>query len=149
MATYSFKNFRATLSGPGGNFSVGSDAGASEEGVSVDMIEDKDTMSTGAGGAIMHSLNASDSGRITIRLLKTSTTNALLSQMYNFQKNNSGSWGQNQFRGADTARGDVVTGSELAFVRQSALGYAKVGNNNEWVLQGRVFELLGIGSAAA
>lgn len=113
------------------------------------MTEDKDTMQVGAGGAIMHSLNASDAGRITIRLLKTSPTNALMSAIYNFQKNNPGSWGQNQFRGADTARGDVVTATELAFVRQSPLAFAKDGNINEWVLQGRIFELLGTGSSAA
>ncbi len=106
-------------------------------------------MQTGAGGDIMHSLNASDSGRITIRLLKTSPTNALMSQLYNFQKNNPSAWGQNQFRGADIVRGDVVTGTELALSRHTPLSYAKDANINEWILQGKVFVLLGTGTSVA
>jgi len=146
MGTYSFKSFKATFTGPGvGAFSIGSDAGVAPEGVTVDMVEEKDKVDTGAGGDIMHSLNASDTGRLTVRLLKTSPTNALFSAAYNFQKNNPGSWGQNIIRCFDTIRGDVVSATELAFVKQTPLTYAKDANMNEWAFLGRVYEQLGPG----
>jgi hypothetical protein len=146
MGTYSLKNIKGTFTGPGvGAFSIGSDAGVSKEGIHVAMIEEKDHMDTGGGGEIMHSLNASDSGRITISLLKTSATNAFLNAAYNFQKNNPGSWGQNVIRFADTVRGDVISSSEMAFVKQSDLGYAVEAGLNVWELQGRIHEKLGTG----
>jgi len=150
MGTYSFKNINGTISGPGiSSFSIGADSGAAPEGITVNQtIEEKDKMDTGAGGDIMHSLNASDSGQITVRLLKTSATNALLQAAYNFQKENPGAWGQNVIRFADVVRGDVVSASEMAFVRPATLVYAKEGNMNEWELQGRVHVKLGTGVPA-
>jgi hypothetical protein len=149
MGVYSFKNYQATFSGPGvAPFAIGNGSGAAKEGISFDMAEDKNQMTQGADGAIMHSLNAADGGRITVRLLKTSPTNALLNAAYNFQKVNPGSWGQNTIRGADTQRGDVQTCVELAFVKQAPLTYATEGGMMEWVFEGRIFELLGSGVPA-
>lgn len=149
MATYTFENVQATITGPGGSFSLGSDAGAAEEGISTDMIEDKDGMVVGAGGDIMHSLHASDAGTMTVRLLKTSPTNAKLNAMYNAQKQSAANWGQNVIVVSDTYRGDVLTGTQMAFRRQAPVSYAKDGNTMEWVFQGNVEEILGTGAPSA
>jgi hypothetical protein len=113
------------------------------------MVDDKDKMDVGADGAIMHSLRASNAGRITVRLLKTSPVNAQLNALYNFQRMNPSAWGQNVLVVSDVARGDVVTGTVMAFVKQSDLVYAKDGNMNEWMFAGSVLELLGVGTPSA
>jgi hypothetical protein len=109
------------------------------------MLEEKDGMVVGADGSIMHSLRASDAGTITVRLLKTSPTNAKLNQLYNTQKASAALWGQNVLVVSDTQRGDVTTGTELAFSKQAPVRYAKDGNVMEWKFQGRVEEILGVG----
>jgi hypothetical protein len=147
--TYSFLNVQASIVGPGGSFSIGSNSGAAEEGISTDMISDKDDMKVGAGGDLMHSLIASKAGRITIRLLKTSPVNKQLSDLYNFQSASSLLWGQNIVVVSDTVRGDVIAGNQMAFVRQAPVGYADKGNVNEWVFQGNVNEQLGSGDPVA
>lgn len=149
MGVYSFIDVQAAISGPGGGFSLGYGSGNAEEGISVEMAEEKDNMVLGAGGEIMHSLRAANAGRITVRLLKTSPVNAQLSALYNFQRGSSGNWGQNTFRVANVVSGDVIAGSEMAFVKQSDLVYAKDGNVNTWVFQGNVNELLGTGTPVA
>jgi len=149
MATYSFENVNATINGPGGSFPIGAGAGSAEEGIDVDMIEEKDAMMIGADGQIMHSLRASDAGTITIRLLKTSPANAQLSQLYNAQKQSAALWGQNVIIVSDTFRGDVVTGTQMAFKKQAPVKYAKDGNVMEWSFQGVVEELLGTGAPSA
>lgn len=146
MSTYSFLNIQATLSGPGGVISLGSDAGIAEEGISIEPIEDKDAMTVGADGSIMHSLRASNAQRVSIRLLKTSPINALLSNLYNFQRLSSANWGQNTLRISDTIRGDVISGSLMAFAKQPVVAYAKDGNMNEWSFMGNVIDLLGVGT---
>lgn len=136
----------ATLNGPGGSVSLGYGAATADEGISVEMIDDKDAMTSGSDGAIMHSLRASNTARITVRLLKTSPANAKLSQLYNVQKSAPILWGKNTLVVSDTARGDVVTGTEIAFTRQPSVVYAKDGNTNEWTFQGNVIEILGDGT---
>jgi hypothetical protein len=149
LSVYSLKNYKATFSGPGVSpFAIGDGAGVAKEGIAFSMIEDKNTITTGGTGDIMHSLNASDSGNVTLRFLKISPVNALLNAAYNFQKTNPGSWGQNTIRGADTQRGDVQTCVELAFKKQPDLTYAVEGGTVEWVFEGRIFEKLGNGAPA-
>lgn len=129
---YSFKDFQATLSGPGGVIDLGFGSGSAEEGVTVTMNEDKNNMVLGADGSVMHSLHAADGGTITVRLLKTSNVNALLMAMYNFQRATSATWGINVFTIRDVARGDAITGIKAAFKKIPDLTYAKDGNTNEW-----------------
>lgn len=145
MTTYSFLNVQASIVGPGGAFSIGSDAGAAEEGISTSFVEDKNTMTTGAGGDVMHSLHAGKAGQITVRLLKTSPVNQKLSALYNLQTNGGGSLhGLNLITVRDTARGDVVIGREAAFKKHPDLSFAKVGNTVEWVFDvGKLDEMLG------
>lgn len=147
MSTYSFLSVQATLSGPGGRISLGYGAGSAEEGIDVDMIEDKNTMTQGADGETMHSLHASDAGRLTIRLLKTSPVNQQLNVLYNLQKSDASLWGNNVLVISDTARGDVLTASRVAFTRQTPVKYGKDGGTNEWsFMSGSVQEILGIGT---
>jgi hypothetical protein len=58
MGVYSFLDVSATISGPGGTFSIGSDAGVAEEGITTAYTGEKNTMTIGADGAGMHSLHA-------------------------------------------------------------------------------------------
>lgn len=143
---YSFKSIVGSIAGPGGNIPIGNSSGSAEEGITAEMIEEKDLMTVGADGQIMHSLRASDAGRVTVRLLKTSPINAALNQMYNFQKTNPGNWGQNQIVFRDVYRGDVITLSEGAFARQANIAYQKDGNVNEWIFLGNLDMLLGNGT---
>lgn len=145
MATYSFADVAASIVGPGGSFSLGYGAGNSEEGITVEMNEDKDDMKVGADGAIMHSLRASRAGKVTVRLLKTSPVNNQLSLMYSVQEASSAVWGQNVIVVTDVVRGDLVSAVQMAFVKQSPVVYAKDGNMNEWSFQGAVTMLLGPG----
>lgn len=149
MGTYSFKNVQCSLSGPGGSISLGQGAGASEEGITFAMDEDKDTTTAGADGSIMHSLHAASVGVITVRLLKTSPTNAALNQLYQVQQASAALWGQNQVVINDTIRGDVLAGTQMAFVKHPDVVYAKDGNMLEWTFRGIVNPLLGTGTPAA
>lgn len=146
MSTYSFLNVQATIVGPGGAFALGSGSGNAKEGVSTDMVDDKDRMDVGADGAIMHSLRASNAGRITVRLLKTSPVNAQLSALYNFQRLSSATWGNNVLVVSDVVRGDVITGTQMSFTRQAPITWAEDANFNEWVFQGNVVDVLGFGT---
>lgn len=145
MSTYSFKDVNATILGPGGAFSLGNGAAPAEEGITVEMAEDKDTMVIGADGAVMHSLHAGQGGTITVRLLKTSPTNKLLQVMYDLQTISSALHGQNTITIINAASGDVITGLEAAFRRQPSITYAKEGGVLEWAFNvGRIFGVLGV-----
>lgn len=145
MGTYSFLDVECTLVGPGASLQLGNGSGSAEEGIDVDMIEEKDGMVVGSDGTIMHSLRASNAGSFTLRLLKTSPLNAKLQDLYNLQKTSSGLWGQNVIVISDVQRGDVITGTQMAFNKQSPVKYAKDGNVNEWKFQGSIQQILGTG----
>lgn len=146
MGVYSFLDVQASIAGPGGSFSIGSDAGAAEEGITTAFVGEKNTMTRGAGVEGMHSLRASQAGKITIRLLKTSPVNAKLSALYNFQQSNSGSWGQNIIKVSNTVAGDVVSGRECAFTKHPDLTYATEGGTIEWEFDViKLSELIGAG----
>lgn len=149
VGTYSFMDVAATISGPGGVIMVGSTSGSAEEGITKEMVEDKDTMNIGADGYVQHNLHAGNAGRWTIRLLKTSPTNGLLQSLYNFQKSSSATWGQNVLTVSDIARGDVSVLRSAAFARQPRNAYSKDGPALEWEFLGGVDDtLLGNGAPA-
>lgn len=129
-ATYSFLDVTVTISGPG--LQVTFDGDVAEEGITLDMIADKNTMTIGAGGGGMHSLHASQAGRVTVNLLKTGPANAILSSGYNFQQGSSAFWGQNFLTINNPVSGDNITGQHGAFVRQSPVVYATIGGMNCW-----------------
>jgi hypothetical protein len=145
MTTYSFANVSATLMGPGGTISLGNGAGNAEEGITIEPIDDKNTMTTGAGGEVMHSLHAGQAHRFTFRFLKTSPTNNLISTLINYQKTSSAFWGKNTLLVSDPTRGDIVAGTDIAFKKHSTIVYGKEGGLNEWTFEGRAETLLGSG----
>lgn len=145
MSAYSFLNVQASIVGPGLNAQIGSSAGAAKEGLSTEFDEDKTTVTTGADGTIMTSLRASMTGKIVVRLLKTSPINQVLNQAFNFQRSSAANWGQNALRIVDKARGDVVTGRQMAFVRHPSNAWSEDGNIIEWTFIGIVNEVLGAG----
>lgn len=132
MAAYSFKDVNASLAGPGGTITLGMGSGAADEGISFERSEDRNTMQTGSDNHVMHSLHAADSGTVRVRLLKTSTTNGLLLQMFKSQRTSSALWGRNQVTVQDSVRGDKMSASEVSFTGEPTISYGKVGAVQEW-----------------
>jgi hypothetical protein len=95
MPTYSFLDISASIDGPGGNFPLGAGAGVDKEGITIAFADDKNKQDVGADGQPLNSLRAAQNGTVTVRLQKTSPVNAMLSAMYNTQKQSSATWGQN------------------------------------------------------
>lgn len=131
--TYSFLDVAAGIVGPGGAFSLGSGAGAAEEGITISPTGEINSMQIGADGSGQHSLHADKSGTVTVRLLKTSPVNALLSALYAFQTASSSAHGQNTIAINDTQRGDVITCTQVAFAKAPDLNYQKMAGINEWI----------------
>ncbi len=147
FATYSFIDVSLAIIGPGGNLTIGGDgAGNAEEGFTVQMLEDKNTMTIGADGSGMHSLHAGNSGIITLRLLKTSTVNNALQVLYDFQRLSSANWGQNTLIVRNPVIGDIGSARGGAFRKFPDLAYAKDGGVNEWAFMCiQIDTILGIG----
>ena len=139
-SSYSFLDVIATFVGPTGAFPLNS--GIEAGGITITMAADKNTMVIGANGDVQHSLHADNSAQITVKLLKTSPTNALLSAMYNLQKLSAKTWGQNVIN-INSAIGDDVIATSVAFKRQPTIVYDKEGPMNEWQFDvGTVTEIL-------
>lgn len=132
MSTYSFLDIVAAIDGPGGSVNLGAGAGVAEEGITIESVNDKNAMITGADGSGMHSLRADNSKTVTVRLLKTSPVNALLMNMYNYQTMSSATHGKNTISVRDVARGDAITLEQVAFKRPPNLEYQVEGGMNEW-----------------
>lgn len=129
---YSFLDVQAAIVGPGGAFSLGSAAGAAEEGITVDPSGEISGMQIGADGTGQHSLYGDKSGKVTVRLLKTSPTNKLLSALYNFQTASAASHGQNTITVTDMVRGDVITCRQCAFAKAPSITYGKEAGTQDW-----------------
>lgn len=132
MSTYSFLDVAATLVGVSGFIDLGNGAANAEEGISIEMGGDKNSMLIGADGEGMHSLHADKSGQIIVRLLKTSPQNAKLMAMYIAQTTASQLHGQNTITVTNVKSGDVTVGREAAFKKKPSITYAKDGNVQEW-----------------
>lgn len=130
--TYSFLDIHGALSGPGGLIPLGSGSGSAEEGITITPTGPKNTMQIGADGYGQHSLHADASGKVTIRLLKTSPTNNLLSAMYAFQTAAGANHGQNTLVFNDLSRGDVIACQQVAFAKAPDITYAKEAGMNDW-----------------
>lgn len=146
MATYSFLDVVATITGPGGIIPIGTGSGVAEEGITIEFEEDKNMMHTGADGSVMHSLRANKKATATIRLLKTSPTNALLSALYNFQSQSSANWGTNLIIVSDVARGDIFSCISSAFKKHAQGVWPKDAPMIEWRFDvGQLEPLFGLG----
>lgn len=144
MSTYSFMDVSASLTGVTGNIDLGYGSANSEEGITVTMTENKNTMTVGADGEVMHSLHAGKSGTISVRLLKTSPKNKQLSLAYNAQSQSSATWGNNIIVIRNHASGDITTARSVAFQKQPDHVNAKDGGTVEWVFDcGKIDQVLG------
>ena len=144
MATYSFLEVTASLTGPTGVIDLGQGSANSEEGITQTMGGNKNTMTIGADGEVMHSLHADKSGTITVTLLKTSPVNKKLSLAYNAQSQSSATWGNNVIVIRNTASGDISTVRSCAFQKQPDFNNAKEGGTVAWVFDcGKIDQLLG------
>lgn len=123
--TYSFKDVACTLVGPGGFIPLGQGSAAAEEGITFAAAGDIGAMAIGADGEGVHSLHMDRSGAITVRLLKNSPTNQLLSAMVAFQRSSSAAYGQNTLELRDTNRGDVWVCEQVGFKKIPDTSYAK------------------------
>ncbi len=132
MATYSFLDTQASIVGPGGAFSLGSGAGAAEEGIDIAMNGEKTALTIGADGTGMYSLLADKSGKVSVRLLKTSPANAQLMALFDAQSLSSTLWGQNTITVTNSASGDVTACRQVAFAKKPDLHYAKEAGIVEW-----------------
>lgn len=130
--TYSFLDVVASLVGPGVAVNLGNGAGPAPEGISFDPSADLDTMTIGADGSGMHTLHADKSGSFTVRLLKTSPTNKILSAAAAFQRTGGSVHGQNTLTIIDKNRGDVITGRNVAFARIPSVSYGAEAGVIEW-----------------
>jgi hypothetical protein len=145
--TYSFENVLASIVGPNGIFSIGSTAGVAEEGITIEMTEDRATMTIGADGSGMHSLHAGKSGRMIFRILKNSPANSLLQSMYDADTADGSQYGQNTIVVSWLTQGDVTTGRQAGFARFPTNLYAKAGNILEWTFNCiQIDPLLGAGA---
>lgn len=133
MPTYSFMDVQASLVGPTGTCSLGYGAAVADEGITIDMAGDKNTMMIGADGEGMHSLHADKSGTVTVRLLKTSPTNSILQAMYDAQTLTSSLHGANIITITQSQSGDITVARSCAFKRKPSLSYKKDGDFMEWV----------------
>ncbi len=139
MYTYSFLDVQAALVGPGGSISLGNGAGAAEEGITVEMTEDKNTMTIGADGTPMHSLHAGKGGTVTVRLLKTSPVNNNLSLMYNLQTASGALHGANVLT-LSNSLGDQITCRAVAFKKMPSQTNAKDAGINEWTFDAGIVD---------
>lgn len=145
---YSFENCVAALAGLGGAFPIGYGAGNAQEGISmVGNVESKGIGLVGADGTIMPTLRASKMGRWTVKLLKTSPTNALLQALFNAQSTNPALWASNLLTLADNVRGDAFSLSQAWFTKQPDIVFAQDGNVNDWEFEGYHVQFLGAGIA--
>lgn len=150
MKTYSFMDVTGTYAGPGGTFPLGDGSGAAEEGVTIEMVDDKGTMTVGADGQVMHSLHAGKAATLTLRLLKTSPTNFLLAKAYNIETVSSALFGIGTIVIRNAVSGDIITARQVGFKKSTAVNYAKDGGIQEWQFNcGKVDTILGIGSPEA
>jgi hypothetical protein len=130
--TYSFLDTAATLAGPGGTVSLGAGAAVAEEGITIGLIEETDELKVGADGSPMHSLNAAKSYKFTVRLLKTSPTNSVLSAMYALQRTSAATWGVNSLSLLNSTLGDSYTLKSVAFAKFPENTYAKNAAMLDW-----------------
>lgn len=132
---YSFLNVQCALNGPGGSVNLAYGSGAAEEGITFEPTGEISSMVMGADGSGQHSLHADRSGKIMVRLLKTSPTNKMLSAMYAAQTSNGSQHGQNTVSCTDTLRGDSITASQVAFSRAPTITYGKEAGFVEWAFE--------------
>lgn len=133
MATYSFQDVSATLTGVGGVINFGAGSGDTKEGITITMSQPRNSPTIGADGEYMHSLRADKSGTVTVRLLATSPVNAQLQTLYAAQSLSSSAWGNNVIVIQNRGNNEITTARGCAFQKQPDRTYAEDGGYLEWV----------------
>ena len=133
MATYSFMDVTASLTGPTGVVDLGYGAAIAKEGITVSLANSRNTMTVGADGEGMHSLKADKSGTVTVRVLQTSSVNAKLQAIYNAQALSSSLWGNNVITIRNKANSETTVCRSCAFQKQGDITYSEEGQMREWV----------------
>ena len=142
---YSMLDVNASISGPGGSFSLSED-GLANEGITVESDE-RVTTQRGAKGNWMHVLHASKGGRVIIRLMKNGKANALLSKMFDLDNVSAANMGQNTISIRNPTVGDSWTAVGCACTRKPSTSYATEGAMMEWDFNvGELNGVLGSGS---
>lgn len=128
---YSFLDCHCSFVGPTGAFSlIGS---AAQEGISVTFNEDNVKTTWGADGKYVHSLVAQKGSDISVKLLKNSTVNALLSASYNLQKTSSILTGQNTIT-ITSSLGDTLILTGVAFKKAPMVQFGMEAQLLDWAL---------------
>lgn len=131
--TYSFIDVQASITGPGGSFSLcGDSEGVAEEGIRIEPVDSKNTMTMGANGG-MHNLHANNPATVTLVLLKNSPVNQQLMDLYNAQRVSSATWGKNVIIITNRATGDKSAIQFAAFHNPPSIQNQKDGGTNSWV----------------
>lgn len=147
MGAYSFLDVQAALEGPGGSFQLGSGSGNAEEGIVIEPAGDKNIMTVGADGSVMHSLRGDKSGTVTVTLLRTSPVNAQLQNLYNYQTGSSQNHGRNTIAIRNAQSGDAVTCTQVAFAKMPSNPYAVDGGKLAWTFHaGQISTVFGSGT---
>ena len=145
MATYSFLDVNCIITGMGGSANLASGADAADEGIKITPVGEKNTMTIGADGAVMHSLLASTASKIEVNLLKTSPMNAVLMAMYNVQTNLSSLHGKNVIALTILQTGETIGFTNVAFSAIPEMSYGKEGKTVTWKFDaGKTAAILGI-----
>lgn len=143
---YCFLDVQAAIEGPGGAFQLGSGSGNAEEGITIEPGGDKNVMTVGADGTVMHSLRADASGTVTVTLLRTSPVNQKLQNMYNYQTTSGRYHGRNTILVRNPVTGDMTTCSQVAFAKAVSNPYAVEGGTIAWTFHaGKISTILGSG----
>lgn len=144
--SYSFLDVQAAIDGPGGSFQLGSGSGNAEEGITIEPGGDKNVMTVGADGSVMHSLRADSSGTVTVTLLRNSATNQKLQNLYNYQTTSSRYHGRNTIVIRNAVTGDVISCTEVAFAKAISNPYAEEGGTLAWTFHaGKIDTIIGTG----
>jgi hypothetical protein len=132
MGSYALNKVAASITGPGGSFQLGSGSALGDEGIEFETNE-RSVKQVGADGVGQYSFIADKSGTVTVTLLKTSPTNAMLMNMFNAQTLDSSLWGSNVIVLVDTASGTTVTARACAFNKVPPQKFGKEAGTNQWV----------------
>ena len=129
---YSFIDTQASFFGPTGFFSLTADkSGVAEEGITVTLIQDNATSVWGADGSWVHSLSAQKGADVSLKLLKNSKVNTLLSAMYNSQKTSSTLSGQNTIK-ISSSLGDTIILAGVIFKKAPTTQFGLSAQIMEW-----------------
>ncbi len=129
---WSFLDFVGAYTGPFGTFELTSE-GISTEGVTIAFAEDSGSMVIGAKGDGMHNLRANASGTATLNYMKTGRINAILSQLYAFEKSSSANFGKGTMTFRNTQTGDYFLCEQCGIRKFPDSGNSVDGNGNAWV----------------